>query len=148
MAEIVAAYFPKPRPPLDDNTLRAVSDTSPHPSLLQSLRTFLNNPNARFTCPEQAVLLELMVQGKQSILGILGTGTGKTTIIMLHAQLYGNGRITIVVLPLSGLRYDLERRARGFYVSISQWNPSGTFNEDANIIYVSIEHLGFEKFSV
>lgn len=148
MAEIVAAYFPKPRPPLDDNTLRAVSDTSPHPSLLQSLRTFLNNPNARFTCPEQAVLLELMVQGKQSILGILGTGTGKTTIIMLHAKLYGKGRITIVVLPLSGLRYDLERRARGFCVSISQWNPSGTFNEDASIIYVSIEHLGFEKFSV
>ncbi|KAF8963704.1 hypothetical protein BDZ97DRAFT_1919490 [Flammula alnicola] len=146
MAEVVAAYFPKPRPPLDDNILRAISDVSVHPSRLKDLRVFLKSPTADFSCAEQGVLLELMIQGKQSILGILGTGTGKTTVVMMHAKMYGKGRVTVIILPLSGLHADLERRAHAFSVSLSRWVPSGKFNPDVNIVYVSIEHLGFDGF--
>jgi superfamily II DNA or RNA helicase len=143
MAEVVATYFPKPSRATGD---RPISDIFVNRSRLTDLRTFLKNPKAEFSCPEQAILLEMMIQRKQSILGILGTGTGKTTIIMMHAKVYGNGRVTVVVLPLSGLHGDLERRAKALGLRISRWQTKGKFNPNADIVYVSIEHLTFEDF--
>jgi superfamily II DNA or RNA helicase len=146
MAEVVSVYFPKPRPPLDDNHLRPVSDISVHPSRLADLRTFLNDKRANFSCPEQALLLELMVQAKQSVLAILGTSSGKTMILMMYAKMYSRGRVTVVVLPVSGLHADFERRVKGYSMSVSRWAPNGKFNGNVNIVYVSIEHIGFDGF--
>lgn len=148
MADILAMYFPKPPRPLDDNTLRPVSDISPHPSRLQSLRDFLKNPKAQFSCPEQAILLELMCQGKDNVLGILGTGKGKTMIVLLYAQMYGHLGTTVVVLPLSTLHDDFARRAQRMGVSSSRWSPTGKHNPDVEILYVSVEHVTFDSFQV
>jgi len=60
MAEMSHTYFPKVKPNLNNNTLD-ISTIIIQPSRLLQLRAFLKNPSAQFTCPEQAILLELML---------------------------------------------------------------------------------------
>jgi len=144
MAEMSHTYFPKVKPNLDNNALD-ISTIIIQPSRLLQLRAFLKNPSAQFTCPEQAILLELMLQRRQSVLAILGTGTGKTLIILMQASLQKD-LVTIVVLPLSALHDDFKRRAAELQVSYSQWSPKGKFNINVSVISVSIEHLGFPEF--
>ena len=144
MAEMSHTYFPKVVPDLVKDTFDISKIILP-PCRLQQLRSFLVRPNAQFTCPEQAVLLELMMQRSLSVLAILGTGFGKTFIILMQAWLQKD-LVTIVILPLSSLHDDLKRRAGELKVSYSRWAPNGKFNENVQILSVSIEHLGFSDF--
>ena len=144
IAEMSHTYFPKVRPNYENDNLD-VSQIIIPPVRLFQLRNFLNKPDAEFTCPEQAILLELMLLRTQNILAILGTGTGKTFTILLQAVLQKE-MITIVILPLSTLHDDLKRRSLELRVPCSRWAPHGKFNENAQIISVSIEHLGFSEF--
>lgn len=144
IAEMSHIYFPKVQPNIENDQLD-LTQIVISPVRLQQLRTFLNNPTAQFTCPEQAILLELMLLRTQSILAILGTGLGKTFIVLLQAMIQKE-LITIVVLPLSTLHDDLKRRAAKLRVPYSRWVPRGKFNVNVQVISVSIEHLGFKDF--
>jgi superfamily II DNA helicase RecQ len=144
IAEMSYMYFPKVTPVINTNQLD-ISNIVVPPLRLQQLRNFLKNNTAQFTCPEQAALLELMIQRTHSILAILGTGTGKTFIILLQAALQKR-LVTIVILPLSTLHDDLKRRSGQLGVLYSRWTPNGKFNENVQVISVSIEHLGFPDF--
>ena len=144
IAEMSHMYFPKVSSNLGNETLE-ISQINILPCRLHQLRSFLKNPSANFTCPEQAALLELMLRRTQSVLAILGTGTGKTLTILFQAFLQKE-LVTIVVLPLSSLHDDLKRRSLQLNVSYSRWAPNGKFNMDVNVISVSIEHLGFPAF--
>lgn len=140
MADVLAQVMPRAPRPLDENNLRPFSHIVPHPSRLQSLRDFLKRPDANFTCAEQAVLLELMCRGEENVLGILGTGKGKTMIVFLYAHLFGHRGVTVVVLPLSALRGEYIRRARANSVSAAVWAPDSSYNADVELLFVSIEH--------
>lgn len=144
MAEMSHTYFPKVVPNLHNDTFD-ISKIIVPPYRLYQLRSFLKKPNAQFTCPEQAVLLELMIQRTRSVLAILGTGFGKTFIILMQAWIQKE-LVTIVILPLSSLHDDLKRRASELGVSYSRWAPNGKFNENVQVLSVSIEHLGFPDF--
>lgn len=144
IAEMSYTYFPKIKPVIDVDQLD-ISNIVVPPLRLQQLRSFIKNNTAQFTCPEQAALLELMIQRTQSVLAILGTGMGKTFIILLQAALQ-KGLVTIVVLPLSTLHNDLKRRSGKLGVPYSRWAPNGKFNENVHVLSVSIEHLGFPDF--
>lgn len=144
MSEMSHTYFPKVQPNILQDNLD-ISDIFVHPCRLSQLRSFLKDPNATFKCPEQAALLELMLCREQSVLAVLGTGTGKTMIVLMQAKLQPQ-LITVVVLPLSSLHDDLKRRCYNVQVSYSRWQPNGKFNPDVNVISVSIEHLGFKDF--
>jgi superfamily II DNA helicase RecQ len=144
MAQVTHTYFPKITPNLANDTLD-LGDINIAPSRLQELRNFLKNPSATFTCPEQAILLEMMIRRSHSVLAILGTGLGKTLVILMQASLQKT-LVTIVILPLSSLHDDLKRRALQLGVSYSRWQPNGKFNPNVNVVSVSIEHLGFSNF--
>ena len=144
MAEMSHTYFPKIQPDIIKDSLN-LSDIVIPPSRLFDLRTFLKDPSAEFSCPEQAVLLQMMIERRQSLLAVLGTGSGKTMMILLQATIQKE-LVTIVVLPLSSLHDDLKRRAIKMCVPYSRWKPNGKFNENASVISVSIEHLGFDEF--
>lgn len=146
IAEHDTRFMPPPPPVLTLASLRPVSTISVHPSRLRALRVFSDMEDASFTCPEQALMLELMIQGKESVLGILGTGTGKTTMVMLNAAWYGEGKVTVVVLPLSSLRADLRRRCKKIGVTISDWMPNNAFDPNVSIMMVAIEYLGTQSF--
>jgi hypothetical protein len=144
IAEMAHSYFPKVKVDMDDNTLD-LSQIYVPPVRLHQLRLLLNKTTAQFTCPEQAALLELMVLRTQSTLAILGTGFGKTFVVLLQATIQKE-LVTIVVLPLSTLHDDLKRRALELQVSCSKWSPNGKYNMNVQVISVSIEHLGFPDF--
>lgn len=148
MADVMARVLPKVPRPLDDNTLRLCSDVSPHPSRLHSLREFLNNARAEFTCPEQALLFELMCSGGQNVLGVLGTGKGKTLLVLLYAHTFRTRGTTVVVLPLSPLRDEYLRRAREMRVAASLWKKDGHYNPDASLLCVSVEDSGCDQFKM
>jgi hypothetical protein len=143
-AEMAYKYFPKVSPSHNKDTLD-ISNILIPTSRLQQLRSFLVKPMAQFSCPEQAALVELMIQRNLSVLAVLGTGTGKTLAILFQASLQKN-LVTIVVLPLSSLHDDLKRRAALMKVPYSRWAPFGKFNPSVQVISVSIEHLGFDEF--
>lgn len=144
IAEMSHTYFPKVPLVIENNKLD-ISQIIVPPVRLQQLRSFLKNPTAQFTCPEQAVVLELMLRRNQSLLAILGTGTGKTFIVLMQAAMQAE-LLTIVILPLSTLHDDLKRRAGDLRVPYSRWGPNGKFNMNVKVISVSIEHLGFPDF--
>lgn len=146
LADVIARILPKAPRPLDENNLRPVSDIEPHPSRLRSLREFMRRPDAHFTCPEQAVLFELMCRGCQSVLGVLGTGKGKTSLVFLYAHVFGNRGVTVVILPLSSLQGEYKRRAQALGVSSATWTPAAKHNPDVKLLCVSIEHLSFQDF--
>jgi hypothetical protein len=124
MAEMSRLYFPPP--PRPHTALHRVSNIEVHPSRLTDFRTFIGDPNAQWTCPEQAVFVEHLVLGKENVLGILGTGFGKTTILMFVAKTYGLGRCTLVVMPLASLHEDFHDRARQYRLKADRWRSSGS----------------------
>ncbi|KAF8797332.1 hypothetical protein BYT27DRAFT_7219268, partial [Phlegmacium glaucopus] len=86
MAELSHAHFPKIVPNLLNDTLDISTITIPS-SRRKQLCEFTKNPSAQFSCPEQVALLELMILRSQSVLAVLGTGTGKTFIVLMQAGL-------------------------------------------------------------
>lgn len=146
MAEASRIYFPPPPPPSGSNALRPLSDIVVHPSRLEKFRAFLGKTTAQWSCPEQGVLLEHLIQGKENILGILGTAAGKTTLIMFLAHEFACGNTIVVVLPLAALHSDFHRRAKDFNLSVSKWKIGGYFNPHANIVTASIEDLKQDDF--
>ncbi|CAA7265621.1 unnamed protein product [Cyclocybe aegerita] len=141
MAEMAVTYFPPPPVPLDAGNLRPVSDVVIHPSRLVDLRKFLRKPDAEFTCPEQAVLLEHLAAKRENILAVLGTSFGKTMLIMMLAKMYGGGRTTVVILPLSTLHADLERRAKEHGLTYAQWTPRTRGCPQVDILSAAVEML-------
>ena len=146
MAEASRIYFPPPPPPTGSNALRPLSDVVIHPSRLQKFRSFLGKPTAQWSCPEQGVLLEHLIHGKENILGVLGTAAGKTTLIMFLAQEYAQGKTIVVVLPLAALHSDFHRRASQHNLTVSKWKLNGKYNPHAHIVTASIEDLKQNDF--
>jgi hypothetical protein len=146
MAEASRIFFPPPPPPTGSNSLRPLSDVVVHPSRLVKFRSFLGNPTAQWSCPEQGVLLEHLIHGKENILAVLGTAAGKTTLIMFLAKEYAKGKTIVVVLPLAALHSDFHRRAVQHNLTVTKWNFNGKFNPHAHIITASIEDLKHQSF--
>ena len=144
VAELSKIYFPALSAPLNTTNMRPVSDIAVHPSRIKDLRIFLNNA-AEFSSLEQDILLEYVLAGKGNILGILGTGFGKTTLIMTISKMYSQARVVLVILSLSFLHHDLKRRAKNFGPQISRWSPTG-FNENVHIITCAVEYLANKSF--
>jgi superfamily II DNA helicase RecQ len=105
--------------------------------LLDLLQDFLNNNNAFFTCKEQELLIKSILLKIPYILGILATNKGKTLSYFLTAAL-ATSNITVVVLPLVGLKQDVLRRAKEYNIPCCIYENSNTF---LNLTLVSIETI-------
>jgi superfamily II DNA helicase RecQ len=145
MAEFSLLYFPPP--PRPRTSLPIVSDVDVHPSrLAAAFRQFMGDPDAQWSCPQQAVFVEYLVGGRDNVLGILGTGFGKTTIIMFIAKTYSQGKSTVVVMPLAALHEDFHNRARSYGLKATQWSPTREFESTAHIITAAVDNLEDERF--
>ena len=71
------------------------------------------------------------------ILGVLATNKGKSLSYLLTASLI-TSKITIVVLPLVGLKVDLLRRTRDFKIPTSIYEKSSSFT---TLTLVSVETM-------
>ena len=117
----------------------------PHPSLNRSLRKFLGNPKATFKTPEQAEALEITMSGKRHLLLVGPTAMGKSLVYMLPAAERSQG-ITVVLLPLSALHLDFERRCSALQIESSRWSPKDNEKPRTKIVYVSPEHAQTSMF--
>lgn len=116
----------------------------PHPSLIRMLRDFLGNGSATFKTPEQAEALEFTLFQKRHLLLVGPTAMGKTLTYMLPAVQRDYG-VTCVLLPLSALHTDFERRCRELGIESSEWTPRN-HSPKSKIVYVSPEHAQMDEF--
>ena len=117
----------------------------PHPSLLKMLRNFFNNPSATFKTPQQAEALEITVTGDRHLMLVGPTAMGKTLVYMLPAAQRDHG-ITCVLLPLSALHLDFDRRCKDLHIQSSRWLPGTNEQPRTRIVYVSPEHAQTSTF--
>ena len=118
----------------------------PHPSLIKMLRVFLGNPLATFKTPQQAEALEVVMAGDRHLLLVGPTAMGKSLIYMLPAAQRDHG-ITCVLLPLSALHLDFDRRCRDLKIESSRWIPGTNEQPRTRIVYVSPEHAQTSTFA-
>lgn len=116
----------------------------PHPSLTRMLRTFLANPMATFKTPEQAEAIEFVLAYERHLLLVGPTAMGKTLAYMLPAANRQHGT-TCVLLPLSALHTDFDRRCKGLDIPSSRWTPEND-TPSTRIVYVSPEHAQTKHF--
>ena len=117
---------------------------APHPSLIIMLRNFLSDSSATFKTPEQAEALEVSMACDRHLLLVGPTSMGKSLVYMLPAACRNSGT-TCVILPLSALHYDFNRRCRDLKVECSRWMP-GTQELRTRIVFVSPEHAQTMEF--
>jgi superfamily II DNA helicase RecQ len=117
----------------------------PHPSLISMLRVFLGNPLATFKTPQQAEALEIVMAGDRHLLLIGPTAMGKSLVYMLPAAQRDHG-ITCVLLPLSALHLDFDRRCSDLKIESSRWLPGINEEPKTRIVYVSPEHAQTRAF--
>lgn len=117
----------------------------PHSSLIKSLRKFLGNPTATFKTPEQAEAIEFVMAHERHLLLVGPTAMGKTLAYMLPAANHDHG-ITCVLLPLSALHTDFNRRCKDLKIETSRWTPEN-HKPRTKIVYVSPEHAQTRQFN-
>jgi superfamily II DNA helicase RecQ len=127
-----------PQPPSSEQP-----DVLPHPPVLPKLRRFLQNRDAQFTCPEQAQALEAVLYDSEHVLLIGPTGMGKSSVFLIPAKESQNC-ITIVLIPLSSLRFDFERRCGNLGIQCDEWFEHT--NPKTEIVMVSPENAARKSF--
>lgn len=118
----------------------------PHPSLIGMLRKFLDDPKATFKNAAQAEALEVSLAGDRHLLLVGPTAMGKSLVYMLPAAQRNHG-ITLVLLPLSALHPEFERRCRDLKITNSRWLPGINDQPKTRIVYVSPEHAQTSHFT-
>lgn len=92
---------------------------------MKELRNFLKDNNAKFSCPEQATAINAVLNIKKDLLVALPTGAGKTLVYMLpiyiHKKDSARRMMTIVIVPLVELTFDLKRRCQDSGISYTTW---------------------------
>lgn len=106
---------------------------------LQMLRQLLNNPTATWSCPEQQQGVLAALEAKRDIMAAMGTGSGKTMLMIIPALLEKK-KITIGILPLKSLLIDLKRRLDQMKVPYQEFTPDSTRLTGQPLVLVSVEN--------
>lgn len=117
----------------------------PHPSIIKMLRRLLGK-NATFKTPEQAEALEVSLALDRHLVQVGPTASGKSMAFLLPAALRDKGT-TIVLLPLSALHLDFERRCQSFNIEYSRWMTNVNEQPRSRIVFVSPEHAMTSRFT-
>ena len=108
----------------------AISSSELGPSesgrLLAGLRRFLENQSASFLSKFQIYATREVLKGRNDLLIVMPTGSGKSLTYMLPIWLEtcetrGPARTTVVVVPLVALMRDIRRRCEGRGIPVGEW---------------------------
>jgi hypothetical protein len=112
-------------------------------ALLREARRLLQDENLQWRCPEQEQAMLAVVSGAPEVLVVLATGAGKSLLFQLPCSLPG-ARSTVVVVPLVGLRLDVEDHCRRMGIDCDVWQPGS--RTQAPLVFVGVEHAGEGSF--
>jgi superfamily II DNA helicase RecQ len=110
--------------------------------LTSLLQEFLQDNKASFRSLEQELLFKSILLKVPYILGVLPTSIGKSLIYLLTSSL-SISKVTIVIIPLIGLKLDILRRAKSYNIPCNIYEDTKTFN---NLTLVSIETIVSSMF--
>lgn len=94
-------------------------------------------------CPEQEQALEMIMSGREQVVAVLPTGSGKSLLFMLPCTLPG-AQVTILIVPLVSLRGDLLRRMHGLGIDHLEWTPGE--RREVVLVIVSTEAASTKDF--
>jgi superfamily II DNA helicase RecQ len=83
------------------------------------------------------------MQHKSPVVAIMGTGAGKSVLFMLPASV--SSGVTIVVVPLVALRFDMKDRCEQLGIVSAEWN-SRRPHEWAQVVFITPEAAVGEAF--
>ena len=106
----------------------------------------MNDGGASFTCPEQAQALELATRGESSFFLIGPTGMGKSSVFLIPAKADPE-KVTIVIPPLSGLRFDFAMRCKKHQIRCAEWTTASGRGLQSTIVIVSPENVAKAAFT-
>jgi hypothetical protein len=106
--------------------------------LLAVARKLYNAPDLQFRVPGQrnGVLAVMGPQPAEQVVLVIGTGSGKTMVVILGAAI-ANAGITILVLPMVALRGDMLRRFHEVGIRPLVWSIG--CKQSASLVIVSAE---------
>jgi superfamily II DNA helicase RecQ len=91
-----------------------------------------------------AMLAMLGPRASEQVVVVLGTGSGKSLLLMVGAAMEGAGT-TIVILPTVALRTNMIQRVRGMGIRTVEWSPGQT--RTAPLVFASAEAACSADFS-
>jgi superfamily II DNA helicase RecQ len=106
-------------------------------TLSSLLKEFLQDNNASFKSLEQELLIKSILLKIPYILVVLPTSIGKSLAYLLTSSL-SISKVTIVILPLVGLKQDILRRSKEFNIPSIIFEDTKQFQ---NLTLVSIETI-------
>jgi superfamily II DNA helicase RecQ len=106
------------------------------------LKEFLKDESASFKSKEQLASVKAVLSIIPFIIGILATNSGKSLSYLLMSSL-SNSKISIIIIPLLGLKDDIKRRALEFNIPTSIYEED---NEFKNLTLISIETISCKFF--
>jgi len=111
---------------------------------LRGLQKLFGHEKALFTSVQQKSGVVHTIEGKEDLLFVSPTGSGKTLLYLLPAATQPQ-RTVVVIVPLKGLRLDLLHRATSLHLDVREWH-SGE-NVDCALLLVSAEAATSEHFA-
>ena len=105
------------------------------------LKTLLGEQAAFRSVQKPAI--QAIMQHKSPVVAIMGTGAGKSVLFMLPASV--SGGVTILVVPLVALRFDMRERCEQLGIVSAEWD-SRRPHEWAQIMFVTPEAAVGEAF--
>jgi superfamily II DNA helicase RecQ len=91
----------------------------------------------------QKPAMKAIMQGKSPVVVVMGTGAGKSVLFMLPASV--SSGVTIVVVPLIALRFNMRERCEQLGIVSAEWNSQRPY-EWAQIVFVTPEAAVGEMF--
>ncbi|OAD08345.1 hypothetical protein MUCCIDRAFT_158561 [Mucor lusitanicus CBS 277.49] len=110
--------------------------------LLHKLRVFLGILSANFSCAEQAIAVNAILDGKNDIAVVMPTSAGKTICYLLSCAIEaktGQRLMTVVILPLISLMNDFSRRCQEANLTCTYWRDEQNTDSAADILILYIE---------
>jgi superfamily II DNA helicase RecQ len=91
----------------------------------------------------QKPAIQAIMQHKSPVVAIMGTGAGKSVLFMLPASV--SSGVSIVVVPLVALRFDMKERCEQLGLVSAEWNSQRP-HEGAQVMFVTPEAAVGEAF--
>jgi len=114
-------------------------------NLLEVARKLYNAPDLQFRVPGQrdGVLAIMGPQPAEQVVLVIGTGSGKTLVVMIGAVV-ADARTTILVLPMVALRGDMLRRFQLVGIQPLIWSVD--CRRSASLVIISAEAVCTQGF--
>jgi Helicase conserved C-terminal domain len=117
-----------------------------HPSRINILRAlYPQHSSHQFRSPQQAELLEAVLQGEHHVFGILATGGGKSIAIYGPPLIESSG-ISVCIVPFVSLEEEQLRTAEAFNIPVSAWPNRKMDVHTIRLVIVPAHRAGTSEF--